>query len=949
MRKGILLFVIFVVSTVCAVAQDFSVTQGTLNAFGEKGDLGACPLKHTEVKAEISGFLSRVRVRQEFENNFSQPIEAVYTFPLSQNGAVDDMTMTVGSRVIKGKILKREEARQVYEAAKSNGQTAALLDQQRPNIFTQAVANILPNEKIVIEISYVETLKYEDGSYEFVFPMTVAPRYNPASMTEENAAKISPPIAARRAGHDISVEVSLDAGVPVESINAKSHEVQTTNLSANSANIKLKDETTIPNKDFVLRYDVTGKRIEDAILTHRDERGGFFTLVLSPPDKFKIEDVAPKEIVFVLDTSGSMSGFPIEKAKEAMNLSLKGLYPNDTFNLITFAGDTHVLFEKPVPATAANLAKAQEFLNSRQGNGGTEMMKAIKAALEPSGSREHIRIVCFMTDGYIGNEAEILSEIQKHPEARVFSFGIGNSVNRFLLDKMAEEGNGESEIVLLQDESEKAAKKFYERVRTPLLTDISIDWNGLPVADVYPQKIADLFSAKPVILNGRYTKGASGTIKLKGKVGGQIYEREINVNLPESENRHDVLATLWARKRIDELTSKGYADEKAKAESQNAITNIGLEFRLLTAFTSFVAVEERVVNRGGQPIKIEVPVELADGMSREQDQPLRQLEILNNLQRPPQVRYSNGLGQGSGTGGGQGSGRGTGQGSGIGNGSSSGSSNASNQNVVVFDKLPKGTTFSSLLKLSPGIQPQPLSGGFQIDGSSGSENTFVVDGQEVTNFRTGILNKNNKVADDDITSSVAKLPKPEIPQNLKWTKKDGLVNVEFAVNEKGDVLTAKAVSGLAALKKPSETAALESKFSPPTFEGEALRMSGVIVYNFVDSKTVEISLDKMRVELSPEIKRKLLLKQKLHFWLYDVVERLSKNDEKPTTNEVNFVFKGKAEIQVILTENTPEIIANLKKVGLEIEQADDVRIIGRIAIEKLAELGQIEQVRYVSP
>jgi hypothetical protein len=233
--------------------------------------------------------------------------------------------------------------------------------------------------------------------------------------------------------------------------------------------------------------------------------------------------------------------------------------------------------------------------------------------------------------------------------------------------------------------------------------------------------------------------------------------------------------------------------------------------------------------------------------------------------------------------------------------------------------------------------------------SNRSENTFVVDGSEVTNFRTGILNKNNKVADDDITSSVAKLPKPEIPQNLKWTKKDGLVNVEFSVNEKGDVLTAKAVSGLAALKKPSETAALESKFSPPTFEGEPLRMSGVIVYNFVDSKTVEISLDKMRVELSPEIKRKLLLKQKMHFWLYDFVERLDKNDEKPTANEANFVFKGKAEIQVILTQNTPEIIANLKKAGLEIEQDDDVRIVGRIAIEKLAQLAEIEQVRYVSP
>ena len=948
MRKGFLVFVTLLLSAVCAAAQGFPVTQGTLNAFGEKGDLGTVPLKHTKVRAEISGFLSRVRVTQEFENNYAQSIEAVYVFPLSQNSAVDEMTMTIGSRTIKGKILKREEARQVYEAAKSQGQTAALLDQERPNIFTQSVANILPNEKIVIEISYVETLKYEDGSYEFVFPMTVGERYNPASVSKENARKVSPPIAPTRAGHDISIEVSLNAGVPVEAVESKSHEVQTVNLSANSANITLRNEKTIPNKDFVLRYDVTGKRIEDAVLTHRSERGGFFTLVLQPPDKFNFEDVVPKEIVFVLDTSGSMWGFPLEKAKEAMNLSLKGLHPNDRFNLITFAGDTQILFEKPVPATAANLARAQEFLSSRTGGGGTEMLKAIKAAFEPSGSNEHLRIVCFMTDGYISNETEILSEIQKNKNARVFSFGIGNSVNRFLLDKMAEEGGGESEIVLLEDESEKAAKRFYERVRTPLLTDISIDWNGLPVADVYPQKIEDLFSAKPVIVNGRYTKGASGTIKLKGKIGGQVYEREIAVNLPETEDQHDVLATLWARKRIDELTSKSYANDEAKAESQTAITNIGLEFRLLTAFTSFVAVEERIVNRGGQPTKIEVPVESADGVSREQDQPFRRLEVINSLQRPPQVNTS---GQGSGIGSGSGSGRGSGV---IRDGYLAGS-RTSNSSITLdasevvnvtssqVSSLPLNSRNSlNLLGLSPGLMGS-------VGGSTGSENMFVVDGAEVANFRTGTPDKNKNSADDDITSSVATLPKPEIPQKLKWTKTEGLVNVEFSVNEKGDVFAAKAVSGINALKKPSETAALKSKFSPPTFEGEALRMSGVILYNFVDAKTVEISLDKMRVELTPEITRRIILRQKLHFWIYDLVERLDKGETKEGMNEANFVFKGKAEIQIILTENTPEVVAKLKQAGLEIEKEIETRIIGRIPIEKIAGLAGIEQVSYVSP
>ncbi|MEP6704988.1 MAG: VIT and VWA domain-containing protein, partial [Acidobacteriota bacterium] len=540
------LFLLWVLVYVCAAlgqrAGEPATTRGLLIAYDSKGKpQGDCPLKNTSAKVDISGFVGRVRVRQEFENPYSEPIEAVYTFPLSQNGAVDDMTMTIGTRVIRGKIMKRDEARAIYETAKGEGKTASLLDQERPNIFTQSVANIMPGEKIAVEISYVETLTYEDGAYEFVFPMTIGPRYNPSSVTD--AAKISPAVAIGRPGHDISIEVNLNAGVPIEEIRSTSHDIQQLNFNPSSAKVTLKDETTIPNKDFVLRYDVTGKKIEDAVLATRDKRGGFFTMMLQPPDKFSSDDVTPKEIVFVLDTSGSMNGFPIEKAKEAMKLSLEGLHPDDTFNLITFAGDTRILFDAPVPPTQGNLERAQAFLESQSGAGGTEMMKAIKAALDPSDSKDHIRIACFMTDGEVGNDDEIISEIQKHPKARVFSFGIGNSVNRYLLDKMAEVGNGDVEYVSLADDGSKAARKFYERVRTPLLTEISIEWNGLPVADMYPVKIPDLFSAKPVIINGRYMKAGIGTVRLHGKVAGQEYSREIAVNLPDAEPLNDALAS----------------------------------------------------------------------------------------------------------------------------------------------------------------------------------------------------------------------------------------------------------------------------------------------------------------------------------------------------------------------------------------------------------------------
>src|SRR5437762_2542703 len=614
-------------------------TQGALQVVDPNGNPKAvCPLKHTDVKAQISGFLSRVTVTQEFENPFKEKIEAVYTFPLPQNAAVDDMTMVVGDRTVRGKILRREEAQAVYEAARNNGQTASLLQQERPNIFTQSVANILPGEQIKITISYVETLKYEDGSYEFVFPMVVGPRYVPGSPTfapvsakgngfapntdrVPDGSRITPqPVPeGMRVGHDISLDVTLDAGVPIDGLSSKTHEVSVERPDDHRARVTLKDQAAIPNKDFVLRYDVAGKKIEDALLLHTADKVGYFTLILQPPLRVTAEDVTPKELVFVLDTSGSMSGFPIEKAKETMKLALDNLYPSDTFNLITFSGDEHILFPAPVPATKENLAKAQGFLELRQGSGGTEMMKAIKASMDPSDASDHLRIVCFMTDGYVGNDMEIIGEVQKHPNARVFAFGIGSSVNRFLLDGMAKYGRGEVEYVALNDDGSAAARRFHERVRNPLLTDISIDWNGLPVADVYPKQIPDLFSAKPVILTGRYTGGGKGTIRLKGKMSGHDFVREIPVDFSKAESQNDVLGTLWARTRIDDLMSqdfKGAQQGAIKEDVKQAVIQLGLDYRLMTQFTSFVAVEEMIVTDGGQPRRIDVPVEVPEGVNR---------------------------------------------------------------------------------------------------------------------------------------------------------------------------------------------------------------------------------------------------------------------------------------------------------------------------------------------
>ncbi len=620
---------------IAASSPDLSSAAGVLARTDTEGAMPAlCPLRHTDVEAKISGFLARVTVTQEFENPFQEKIEAVYTFPLPPGSAVDEMVIRIGERTVKGVIKRREEARAIYEAARNRGQTSALLDQERPNIFTESVANIPPGEKVKIVIRYVETLRYDDGVYQFSFPMVVGPRYIPGHFETgrsgggwgpdtdrvRDGSRITPPVTppGTRAGHDISIAVRLDAGVPIRDVESPTHEIATEYSGPSRALVRLSRKAEIPNKDFLLRYRVAYKEMQEAILTHRSGNDGFFTLVLQPPERVTEEDVTPKELVFVLDTSGSMYGFPMEKARETMMLALNGLYPRDTFNIITFAGDSKILFPEPVPATKANLARARKFLADRWAGGGTEMMKAVRAALRTTGDTGKIRIVCFMTDGYVGNDMEILGEIRKHRNARVFLFGIGSSVNRFLLDKMADEGRGAVEYVGLNDDGTAAARCFHERIRNPLLTDISVDFNGLPVEDVYPKRIPDLFSASPVVLHGRYRAPASGVIRMKGWMSGREVVREIPVSLPKHQSENRALASVWARARVDDLMSQdwnGLQMGTTRRDLKEAITELGLKYGLMTQFTSFVAVEEKIVNEGGAPRRIEVPVEMPDGVN----------------------------------------------------------------------------------------------------------------------------------------------------------------------------------------------------------------------------------------------------------------------------------------------------------------------------------------------
>lgn len=922
MRKVVFLLCVFLFA-VGASAQE--ITEGALYAATKKGkELGACPLKNTSVKTDISGFIARVRVRQEFENPFTEAIEAVYTFPLSQNGAVDDMTMTIGMRVIRGKIMRREEARQVYETAKNEGKTASLLDQERPNIFTQSIANIMPGEKIIVEISYVQTLNYEDGSYEFVFPMTVAPRYIPGTVAEDDAEKISPPLAETRAGHDISINVSLNAGVPVESVRSNSHVINTLNLTANSATVSLRNERTIPNKDFVLRYDVISKTMEDAVLATKGMKGGFFSLILSPPERLTTADLTAKEIVFVLDTSGSMQGFPIEKAKESMKLALDGLYPEDTFNLITFAGDTHILFDQPVPATQANLDKAQEFLASREGDGGTEMMKAVKAALAPSDAQDHVRIVCFMTDGEVGNDMEIISEVKKHPKARVFSFGIGDSVNRFLLDSIAREGRGDAEYVMLEDDGSRAAKRFHERIRNPFLTDISIDWAGLPVTDIYPRRIPDLFGAKPVVIFGRYSAVAHGTIKLRGKIGGQPFERSIAVNLPANENANDVLATLWVRTKLEELMSRTWDEEEEVSNPTPAIKEqiikLGLDYKVMTQFTSFVAVEERIVTRIIKGKRVRVPVYApagtvyeAEGTGDGDGNGSASQHMVNQMANVNSLTLS--VGRSSGTGTGFGSGGGGGGGSSVSHGLIG----------PPTKSAPPATPLPSVSRLNQTGYYSPVSAGV-------------------------------------INGAATKLPKPVYPAAARAVNASGAVSIQVTVDEAGKVISATPVSGHPLLRAAAVQAATGAAFAPTMLSGKPVRVTGVITYNFTGptsaSPDVAVAPGTMAAEApdkpippppTPEMLRDKMLREKMHSWVYGLVTRIRTSSYELTANEAKFVHDGKAFIQIELWMKKPEVLEKLKALGFDIVSDTTRKLTGRVAVEKLEALAEIEELKLMLP
>ncbi len=628
---GLLLAAVAMLVTAGAYAQSGDGC-GALRIVGGGDTPAVCPLKHTDVYARVTFFLADVTVTQQFENPLEDTIEAVYTFPLPENAAVYRMEMKIGDRVIRGLIKEREEARRIYEAARDAGQAASLLDQERPNVFTQSVANIPPGETVHISIRYTERLPLLDGEYTFAFPMVVGPRYMPADRTGAgggpvpDANRISPPVIAEgmRAGHDISLTVAFAHGI--NEYRSVLHEVEKYNDKPPAAlTVSLANKKTIPNRDFVLKYRLPDDEIQPQAFTTQDGRhGGFFALLLQPPAEVDTAEITPKEMIFVIDCSGSMRGFPLDKAKKTMRMCIEGMNPGDSFNLVSFAGGTGYCFPKSVANTSANRREALAYLGRLQGGGGTEMMGAIRAALHPPVPDGRLRVVCFMTDGYIGNDNEIIGEVRRSARgARVFSFGIGNSVNRYLIEGMARAGRGAAEVVTLESTSDKAAERFHRRIQSPLLTSITVDFGELPVSDVEPSvgAIPDLFAGEPLVLVGKLAREAEGTVTLRGETAQGPYETQVEVVFHGEQagktagNR--LLPQLWARERIGRLSLERLTAQSEVERFNENIERLGLEYELVTEFTSFVAVEERVVREGGELKRIEVPVEMPDGVSYE--------------------------------------------------------------------------------------------------------------------------------------------------------------------------------------------------------------------------------------------------------------------------------------------------------------------------------------------
>jgi Ca-activated chloride channel family protein len=585
---------------------------------------------------DVRGLVAAATVTQQYENSTSAPIEAVYVFPLPHDAAVYDMEIRIGDRVIRSKVREREEAKSIYKAAKAAGKRTALLEEERPNIFTASVANIMPGDHIDVRLRYVEALRWDEGKIRLVFPMVVGPRYIPGTQAVghagtgwakdtdavPDASRITPMVRnpESRSGHDISVAVDLDLGFDVASAKSVSHAVSVSRLADGRQHVELTAGATLPNKDFILEVQQADSvRPKAALfLSPAADSGETHFLLAAFPPTVKPTERTPLEMLYMIDVSGSMAGTSIEQAREALLRALDRLRPIDRFGILQFSGDYREFAAEPLPATAENVAAARRYVQHLEAGGGTEMLPALMHLMTKPQTEGYLRNIILLTDGDLGNEEQIFAALRQNlGGARLYTIGIGSAPNAFLASKMAQFGRGTFTSIADLTEIQERMTRLLETIDSPVLTDVKLTFEGVEVADVYPEHLPDLFLRQPLLIFGRITSGHVGKAHLTGRAGNETYETTIALNTSKAKF-HPAITTLWARQAVEEMMDHWrQSDENNRAEIRSSIVAHAIRYRLVTRFTSLVAVEEVVVNPSGQSNPAPVPTELPAGMQME--------------------------------------------------------------------------------------------------------------------------------------------------------------------------------------------------------------------------------------------------------------------------------------------------------------------------------------------
>jgi len=602
----------------CASSQDKTLSPYFF-VLSETSEVDQLPLKSTDVSVHISGVIADVSVVQKYVNRGSRPIEAIYIFPASTRAAVYGMTLFVGDRKIQAKVKERGEARETYEEAKKEGKSASLLEEQRPNVFQMNVANIMPGDELAVELKYTELLVPTEGIYEFVYPTVVGPRYT--ELTEDTAPASehwirSPYLQENELpASTFDIHVALSTGMKIQDVQCSSHQIKASFDGPSFCAISLEaSENYGGNRDYILRYRMADRKIETGLLLYEGEKENFFLLMAQPPQRVVPSSIPPREYIFIVDVSGSMNGFPLNTSKEVLRKLLAGLRPQDSFNVLLFSGATELLSSQSLQATSANLQKAMRVIDSKRGGGGTRLLLALKKAMSLPKEENGARTIVIVTDGYVSVEKEAFDLIRENlNQSNFFAFGIGSSVNRYLIEGMARAGNGEPFVVTDPAFAAEQVDRFEQYIASPVLTGIEASYEGFDAYDVEPLSLPDLFAERPLLLFGKWRGKAKGRILLSGTTGKGPYEERVSVKQDLCREEHGALAYLWARSRIATLCD--YSQVAGESEVEKEVTSLGLTYNLLTPYTSFVAVDEVVRNQSGSSTPVKQPLPLPQGVS----------------------------------------------------------------------------------------------------------------------------------------------------------------------------------------------------------------------------------------------------------------------------------------------------------------------------------------------